>query len=264
MSILPKYWSQLTSKEFEQLNPTKTVAVWPLGATEQHGPHLPLSVDSDIAGAVIDECIQHLAEDDPVLFLPIQHVGYSVEHAAFAGTISCSVPTLLAIADDIGQALKTSGVKKLLLFNAHGGNVALMDLIARQLRGSYGILVFSTSWYQLPIDPHALESFSAHEHRFGVHAGDIETSLMLHIAPERVQMQHAKDFPSSSSLRSMNYSILGDGRSAKLGWHIQDYNPEGAVGNAANASAVKGKALLASAAKQLANLLQEMILMPPL
>jgi creatinine amidohydrolase len=264
MSKLPKYWNQLSTVDFCLIDFEKAVAVWPLGATEQHGPHLPLSVDTDLVTAVAVESLKHLLDSDPVFFLPPQSIGFSEEHSAFAGTLSLSAETLLAIAREIGACLARTGMKKLLLFNSHGGNVSLMDLIARELRGKFGLLVFSTSWYQLPLDPSALANFTAHEHRYGVHAGDVETSMMLQIAPELVRMQVAQNFMSASADRSNNYEILGDGKSAKLGWHIQDYNPLGAVGDAKSATAEKGEKLLQSAGFQLAKLLQELITMPPL
>jgi len=148
--------------------------------------------------------------------------------------------------------------------NSHGGNVGLMDLIARDLRGTHNLLVFSTSWYQLQISEEAWSDFGAHEQRYGVHAGDIETSLMLHIAPDLVRMSEAKDFSSESEKRTAKYKILGDGKSAKLGWHIQDYNASGAVGRASQATAQKGKKLLEQVGIKLAQLLEELTAMPPL
>ena len=262
MSKTLKYWSQLSTVDFALLDAEKSVAVWPLAATEQHGPHLPMSVDTDIVEAVIKVALGYLGESDPVFFWPTQTIGYSEEHTAFLGTLSLSPETMLAIAREIGACVAKAGIKKLLLFNSHGGNVALMDLIARELRGKFGFLVFSSSWYQLPIEPQIMNQFSADEQRFGVHAGDVETSLMLHIAPKLVQMNKAQNFKSTSSQRSADYEVLGDGKSAKLGWHMQDYNPHGAAGNASNATAAKGLELLSSAGEKLAKLLKELIAMP--
>jgi creatinine amidohydrolase len=148
------------------------------------------------------------------------------------------------------------------MFNAHGGNVGLMDVVARELRAQHGLIVYSCSWYNLPLDASVMAQFSAEEHRFGIHAGDIETSMMLALSPERVDMAQARDFASASQERAKHFAILGNGKSAKLGWHMQDYSPHGAVGNASAATAAKGEALVQSAGEQLALLLQELVALP--
>jgi creatinine amidohydrolase len=117
------------------------------------------------------------------------------------------------------------------------------------------------SWFNLPLGE-AGERFSADEHRFGVHAGEIETSMMLALAPAEVRMEAARDFDSTSRRRARDYPILGTGKSAKLGWAMEDYNPEGAAGNAAAATAEKGRALIDAAAAQLALLLAEVSRLP--
>jgi creatinine amidohydrolase len=160
-----------------------------------------------------------------------------------------------------------SGVNKLVLFNAHGGQVGAMDLVARDLRARLGMLVYSVNWFNLPLrspdgqDVNAL--FSAEEHRFGIHAGDIETSMMLALAPGRVRMAQAEYFRSTSQDRAERCPILGNGKSAKLGWQMQDYNANGAVGNAAAATAEKGRAVLDAAGRALAQLLSEIDQLPP-
>jgi creatinine amidohydrolase len=255
-------WAALTTRDFESLDPARTVAVLPLGATEQHGPHLPLSVDSVLVDGVIDAALAHLTSADSVLVLPTQTVGLSSEHTAFAGTLSLSPQTLIQLWCDIGASVARTGVKKLLMFNAHGGNVGLMDVVARELRAQHGLIVYSSSWYNLPLDASVMAQFSADEHRFGIHAGDIETSMMLGLAPASVRMGEAQNFASTSQDRAKQYAVLGDGKSAKLGWHMQDYNPNGAVGNAAAATAAKGDALVQNAGQQLARLLKELIALP--
>ena len=255
-------WANMSSSQFASLDPSRAVAVLPLGATEQHGPHLPLSVDTVLVEGVLNAALSHLAEQDPVWVLPTQSLGLSTEHTAFAGTLSLSPQTVIQLWCDIGASVARAGFKKLLLFNAHGGNVGLMDVVARELRGQHGLLVYSSSWYNLPLDAAAMQPFSADELRFGVHAGDMETSMMLALAPETVKMTLAQNFDSTSRWRAAQYAVLGDGKSAKLGWHMQDYNPHGAAGNAAAANAAKGHALVTSAGEQLARLLQELMALP--
>jgi creatinine amidohydrolase len=267
------FWSELTTLDFASIDTSRAIAVLPLAATEQHGPHLPLSVDTDIVNGVVQASLPHLhasqkASKAPlhVYFLPTQSVGLSPEHAAFPGTLTLKPETLIRLWTDIAESVKASGVNKLVLFNAHGGHVGAMDVVARDLRARLGMLVYSVNWYQLPMhnaqgdDVNAL--FSAHEHRFGVHAGDVETSVMLALQPDKVRMALAQNFQSSSEERSANFPILGNGRSAKLAWQMQDYNPAGAAGNAAAATAEKGQALLEAAGRSLAALLLEIDRLP--
>ena len=255
-------WAELNTRDFATLDPARTVAVLPLGATEQHGPHLPLSVDTVLVDGVVNAALTHLASTDPVLVLPTQTVGLSTEHTAFAGTLHLSPQTLMQLWCDIGASVARAGVKKLLLFNAHGGNVGLMDVVARELRAQHGLIVYSSSWYNLPIDGAVMEQFSSDEHRFGIHAGDIETSMMLALAPASVNMAEAQNFASTAQDRAKHYVVLGNGKSAKLGWHMQDYNPQGATGNAAAAMSAKGETLVQSAGEQLALLLKELMALP--
>jgi creatinine amidohydrolase len=257
-----RYWADLATTDFAALDPARTVAVLPVAATEQHGPHLPLSVDQALADGVVAASLAHLPADLPVLFLPTQAVGYSPEHTAFAGTLTLSAPTLIALWTELGESVARAGVKKLVLFNSHGGQVSLMDIVARELRNRCGLIVYSTSWYSLPLGDAVTGLFSADEHRFGVHAGEIETSMMLALCPQHVRMDQAQNFASASQARAAANPILGNGKSAKLGWAMQDYNPAGAAGNAAAATADKGRAVVDAAGRQLAALLQEVSALP--
>jgi creatinine amidohydrolase len=258
---LPRYWSQLTTRDFAALDVAATVAVLPLGATEQHGPHLPLGVDTVLADGIVAAALPLLPAKLPVLFLPTQQIGLSPEHARFAGTLTLSAETVIRMWNEIGAGVARAGVKKLVLFNAHGGHVGAMDIVARELRAAHGLIVYSVSWFNLPLGD-AGAQFGADEHRFGVHAGDIETSMMLALAPQQVRMGEAKNFRSTSQQRAADYAILGNGKSAKLGWAMEDYNAEGAAGNAAAATAPRGQAVVDAAAQQLALLLAEVSRLP--
>ena len=262
MHTPPRFWADLTTRDFAQLDPARTVAVLPVAATEQHGPHLPLSVDTTLVDGVIAAALPLLPLDASVLVLPTQQVGFSPEHVRFPGTLTLSSETLIRVWTELGACVARSGVKKLLVFNAHGGQVSLMDIVARELRVRAGMLVYSASWYSLPLGDAVDGLFSAHEHRFGIHAGEIETSMMLALRPDQVDMAKAQDFHSSSQDRAEKFNILGDGRSAKLAWQMQDYNPQGAAGNAAAATAGKGRAVLAAAGRSLASLLVELDQLP--
>jgi len=262
-SKLPsKYWSDWTSPEFASLDPSRAVAVIPLGATEQHGPHLPLSVDAQIVNTIVKRAVEHLSEHDPILVLPTQAVGLSTEHIAYPGTLTWSPELVMRSWTELGECVARAGIKKLLFFNAHGGHQGLMDVVARELRQRAQMIVYSCSWYQLPMNPAVSGLFSQEEHRFGVHAGAIETSMMLSIDPEHVKPELFQNFTSRSQERSKRFTVLGNGQSAKLGWHAQDYNPLGATGDASAASVDKGEQLLNEAASGLKQLLLELIELP--
>ncbi|MDZ4075328.1 MAG: creatininase family protein [Hylemonella sp.] len=259
----PRFWADLSTRDFASLDLARAIAVLPVAATEQHGPHLPLSVDSDLADGVVAAALPHIAADLPVLFLPTQAVGLSPEHQAFPGTLTLSAHTVISLWTELGESVARTGVKKLVLLNAHGGQVGVMDIVARDLRARLGMLVYSVNWFNLPLGARVEGQFSAEEHRFGIHAGQIETAMMLALKPERVQMAQAQNFASASQQRAQAFPILGNGRSAKLGWQMQDYNPAGAVGNAAAATAEQGRTVLDAAGRALAALLAEIDRLPP-
>ena len=267
MSAPSRFWADLATTDFAALDRARAIAVLPVAATEQHGPHLPLSVDTDLVDGIVRASLPHLPTELPVLFLPTQAVGYSPEHQAFAGTLTLRAETLIRLWTDVAESVAASGVNKLVLFNSHGGQVSLMDVVARDLRARLGMLVYSVSWFNLPLTDEAggdvNARFSAQEHRFGVHAGEVETSMMRALRPERVRMAQAQHFPSSAQQRAVQFPILGNGKSAKLAWQMQDYNPHGAAGNAAAATAEKGHALVQAAGRALAQLLGEIDRLPP-
>ncbi len=264
------FWADWTTADFAQLRANgdiaRTIAVLPVAATEQHGPHLPLSVDTVLVEGVLKAALSALPAHMKVLVLPTQVVGLSPEHARFPGTLTLKLETIVRLWTDIAESVAATGVNKLVLLNSHGGNVSVMDVVARDLRSRLDLLVYSVSWFNLPLqdqrggDVNAL--FSPQEHRFGIHGGEIETSMMLALDPQHVDMAQAQNFASTAQVRAAQFGILGNGKSAKLGWQMQDYNPAGAVGNAANASCEKGQALLNAAALALAKLLAEIDKLP--
>ena len=267
MSAIPStHWSALSTRDFARLRAAgqmaQVVAVLPVAATEQHGPHLPTGVDTDLVNAIVERALPQIGAQATALVLPTQAVGKSNEHQRFPGTLTLSAETLIRVWKEIGASVARSGVHKLLIINAHGGQVSIMDIVARDLRCEHDLMVYSSNWYQLPLGEAVNGLFSAQEHRFGVHAGEVETSMMLALYPERVDMDQARDFASTSQQRAAQYPILGNGISAKLGWQMQDYNPMGAAGNAANATAEKGHAMLNAAGTQLAALIEEIARLP--
>ncbi len=267
MTCLPsRFWADLGTLDFARLQADgraqEVVAVLPVAAIEQHGPHLPLSVDQALVDGVVAACLPHLPPALPVLFLPTQAVGLSPEHVRFPGTLTLAPETVIRLWTEIGESVARAGVRKLVLLNSHGGQVSVSDIVARELRTRCELLAYSVSWFNLPLGDAVDALFSPGEARFGIHAGEVETSMMLALRPDRVDMARAADFRSSSQDRAERYALLGNGRSAKLGWHMQDYNAQGAAGNAAAATPEKGRAVLEAAGLQLARLLQEVADLP--
>ena len=261
-----RFWADLSTRDFAQLNAARTIAVLPVAAIEQHGPHLPLNVDTTLVNGVIQTALPHLPAELSVLFLPTQAVGLSPEHQRYPGTLTLKAETVIALWTQLGESVARAGLQKLVLLNAHGGQVGVMDIVARDLRARLDMLVYSVNWFNLPLlDAQGRDlnaQFSAEEHRFGIHAGEIETAMMLALAPHQVDMTQAQHFESTAQARARQFPILGNGKSAKLGWQMQDYNPAGAVGNAAAATADKGRALLDAAGRALAQLLVEIDQLP--
>ncbi len=266
MNLPSKFWADLTSRHFSQLAASEAisqaVAVLPVAAIEQHGPHLPVSVDTTLVNGVIEAALPHLPDTLPILFMPTQQVGKSNEHIRFPGTLTLSAQTLISVWMELGACVARTGIKKLVLFNSHGGQISVMDIVARDLRTAHDLIVFSSNWFTLPLGDAVMNLFTTAEHRFGIHAGDMETSMMLALRENYVDMQHAQHFHTQAEERARNYPILGNGSAAKLGWQVQDYNPLGAAGNATLATAAKGHAVIDAAGLQLARLLQEVSSLP--
>jgi len=253
---MPKrHWADLTADDFRALDRERCIAVLPLGAIEQHGPHLPVSVDGDLLDEEIKRCLPLLGDDLTVLFLPTMAIGKSTEHIAYAGTLTLSAETTIRLWMETGASVARAGIKKFLLFNGHGGNVAAMDIVARDLREKHAMVTAATSWYQLGIDQGL---FDAREMAHGIHAGEGETSMMLAARGHLVEMEKAVDFRSRGEDWAETNDFIGvGGGKVKLGWLIQDLNPAGACGNAAAASRDKGEKLLEGAARRLAAFLAE-------
>src|SRR4029077_17796516 len=174
---LPKRdWLEMTWQDIAGARTERWIAVLPLAAIEQHGPHLPLGVDSFIAEAYLSRAREMLPDDLPVTFLPIQRVGISTEHLAYPGTLTLTAKTAIAAWTELGESLARAGLRKLVLVTSHGGNVAAMELVARDLRARLAMLAVTVGWHRFGY-PDGI--FSGEERKHGIHGGDIETSLML-------------------------------------------------------------------------------------
>jgi creatinine amidohydrolase len=230
------------------------IAVLPLAAVEQHGPHLPLGVDSFIAEAYLSRVFEILPADLAATFLPLQRIGVSVEHVEYAGTLSLSAVTAVAAWTEIGESLARAGLRKLVFVTSHGGNVAAMELVARDLRARFGILAVTVGWHRFG---YPQETFSSEEKRHGIHGGDIETSLMLAARPDTVSMNKAARAAPASLDMAREFKWLSVSRPAEFAWMTQDLHATGALGDATLATAAKGEAALLHGARAFVELLQE-------
>lgn len=244
------HWGALTAPEIAALDRARAIAVLPVGAIEQHGPHLGTGTDADLAQAVLARALPRVAPDLTVLALPTLPYGKSTEHEARPGTLSLSAATLLAVLGDIGASLARGGIGKLLMLNAHGGNRAVLEIACRDLRARHGLVTAFCAWDAL-VDCAAI--VGEDEAARGIHGGDVETSAMLVAHPERVRMDQARDYRSAHE--GWGNGPIGLGRPVVPGWLIGDLTVAGAVGNAAAATSAKGEALLDGAAQGLAEAL---------
>jgi creatinine amidohydrolase len=233
-----RFWAELKTSEFATLDPNVTLAILPVAATEQHGPHLPVMTDTAIMEGMIKTALARLSDDLRVLFLPIQTIGKSNEHLRSPGTITHSADTLIRGWCEIGESVHRAGLRKLVIVNSHGGNTDIIGIVARELRVRLDMLVATTQWRRFGL-PAGL--YSAFDATHGIHAGDIETSLMLHFRPDLVDMSKAKLFPSKAAQMEKDYRHLRPAGQHGFGWIAQDINRDGAVGDASAANADKGR-----------------------
>jgi len=235
-----RYWHDLTTVDFDALDRERLIAVLPVAAIEQHGPHLPLDVDARINEGLIQAMLAKAPEDLPLLVLPMQAVGWSDEHARFPGTLSVSAETLTRSWYEICAGVARAGVRKLVIFNSHGGQTEILKIVTRRLRIDFGLLAVGLNWFALADTD---DLFDADERAHGIHAGAIETSLMLHLYPDTVRRDAIKNFPSSGLEIRKAFKRLGPTGKVPFGWETQDLNLDGAVGDPRNASAEKGAAI---------------------
>lgn len=248
-----RYWQDMSTEDFAQID-ARTIAILPVAAIEQHGPHLPVYVDTCINEGVVARALELAPAELAVTVLPTMPVGKSNEHLAFPGTLTLSAETLTRLWTEIGESVARAGVRKLVLFNSHGGQPQIMDIVARDLRVRLDMFVVTVSSYSLQA-PDGL--FPDQEINHGIHGGSVETAMMLHLRPDLVRMEKAENFVPSSIAMEKDYKHLRPEGGIGFGWQAQDIHPSGAVGNALDADAARGKQLVENAANGLVELLQE-------
>jgi creatinine amidohydrolase len=255
MNLKSRYWWDLSTREIATLDMERVIAVQPVAAVEQHGPHLPLRVDAAIGEGILARALAQMPDDLPALVLPALPVGKSDEHIAFPGTLTLSHETLARVWFEIGESVHRAGCRKILFYNSHGGNPPVMDIVTRDLRVKLGMLAVAASWFAT-VDTSDL--FGAAERRHGIHGGEEETSMMLHLQRLLVDMTQAKDFAPASAGMPEDYTLLTAEGPVAFAWMTQDLHPSGACGNAAAADAGRGRIAVERAAAALVALLRDM------
>jgi creatinine amidohydrolase len=252
--VPPRDWTDIHWPDMSRAAPARWIAVLPLAATEQHGPHLPVGTDVMIAQAYLNRVRELLAGPIPATFLPIQPVGISTEHIGYPGTLTLPTEVALKSWMALGESVARAGIRKLVMVTSHGGNSAAMSLVAQDLRAQHGLLVVTTGWSRFGA-PEGL--FSAEELRHGIHGGAVETSIMLARYPQAVRHAEIADFRPQSIAMEKDYRWLAAHRPAPFAWQAQDLHPSGAAGDATQATAEKGRRLLDHGATAFCELLAD-------
>lgn len=233
------HWAELTTQDFHDIDAERTIAVMPVAAIEQHGPHLPVGGDTMIANGMVGEVIARLPDDLDVLFLPTQAVGKSNEHFRSTGTLTLTAEAAIRAWTEIGESVHRAGIRKLVMVNSHGGNVDCIGIVARELRVRFGMLAVQCAWSRFGA-PGGL--YTATEDAVGIHGGDKETSLMLHFRPDLVKMDKAENFAPSTLQIAKDFELLRPTGFTAFGWIAQDLHAAGVAGDASIATADKGRA----------------------
>ncbi|NJL36834.1 MAG: creatininase family protein [Leptolyngbyaceae cyanobacterium SM1_4_3] len=244
-SFIPphRFFPYLTWTDVQAMpDKANVVLLQPVGAIEQHGPHLPLIVDAAIGVAVLGKALEKLNPEIPAYALPPLYYGKSNEHWHFPGTITLSAQTLIATLTEVAESVYRAGFRKLVLLNSHGGQPQVMEIVARDLHQQHeDFMVFPLFTWRVP---HCAGEFlSPKEKELGIHAGDAETSLMLSVLPDQVHMEKAvAEYPHGlpeESLLSMEGKL-------PFAWTTRDLSQSGVLGDPTVATKEKGDRLLDS------------------
>lgn len=247
-----RFWGYYTGPEIGELgkgDPNAT-AVMNVGAVEQHGPHLPVITDTLHGSEILGAALARLPDDALVLGLPPTNLGKSVEHIEWPGTLTYSGDTLRAVMMDVAKSVARSGFSKLVLVTSHGGNVGIVDDFFRDLRMATGLRVFKIHLGSIANVPGLI---APEEAAIGMHSGDGETSLVMHLAPELVRTERMDGHVFDTD-PDVGFSFKG--QDAIEAWVSADLSESGAIGNPHTAAPEKGRQIVEAKVARLAHLLE--------
>lgn len=249
-----RFWREMKTTEFDG-DTSGWIAVLPVAAIEQHGPHLPVGVDAIIAEEMVARAAKVLDPGLPVTFLPVQEICKSNEHVRFAGTLTINWRTVISAWLDIGASLARAGIRKVVLITSHGGNVSPMEIVSRELRERHDFVCVTTSWAKLG---QADAIYDRGPVVTDIHGGLSETSVMLAMRPDLVDMEKARDFGSAQTQMKADNDQLGwHSSNANIAWLAGDLNEDGVVGDAVAATAELGDREIVSMIDGFAKLMAE-------
>lgn len=254
MEMEKRFWMQLPASAFTDGAMNDAVVVLPLGATEQHGPHLPVSTDSSIADGMVQAVVERLPVTSNALFLPILEVTNSVEHTTMAGTLSLGRDLTFKLIMELARSVQRAGVRKIVIINAHGGNVGVMVDASHAIRAELAMLCVATNWMRLGLPDGIIEP---EQKALDIHGGQLETSLMLALQPDLVAMEKAEHFTSLQKHLGQTNELLRAYGPIGFGWMGSDLNASGALGDARHATLEDGQAIISHQAGQMVRLLEE-------
>ena len=245
-------FAYLTWKQVDALPRDRTLLVLPTAAIEQHGHHLPLATDTLINNLLLGKALALIPRELPIYALPPVCYGKSNEHIGFPGTLSVSAATFMAVVRDLGASVAAGGFQRLVLYNTHGGNSSLVDVLARDLRAEFGLRTFSL----FGSAGAAVDGVSKQEKTYGFHAGEVETAFLLHGTPELV---HPDEYTANYIARVEEPELLKpEGSSANFAWLTKDIAPSGVLGDPTAATAENGERWVNAAAARVAEALVAM------
>ena len=244
-----RFLPYLTWKQVEALPKDRTLLVLPTAAIEQHGHHLPLATDTLLNNLLLGRALELLPADFPVYALPPVCYGKSNEHIGFPGTLSVSASTLMAVLRDLAASIHAAGFRKLVIYNSHGGNTSVNDVMARDLRAEFGLRVFC-------LGGGPVAGLSRQEAKYGFHAGEVETALLLAATPELVHTdQYTVNYIADADAPGL---LVPEGGSATFAWLTRDIAPSGVMGDPTPATAANGEKWIAQMSARIAAALREM------
>jgi creatinine amidohydrolase len=252
------FYRELTSGEINTFSSKETLVLIPIGSIEQHGQHLPLATDSIISQEVTRLVAERINSEFPVLVFPQIPFGKSTEHSSKPGTISLETEVLTKLLHSICRNLAKNGFKKIVFINGHGGNTNLLNTILREIREETGVFVTSIYLYSEILLKEALERFKLEELDV-FHACTLETSFMMALKPELVQMEKAsKEKPRKFTEESGHkYLKLTGSKGIEFSWLIDDVSVSGVIGDPTKATAELGQEVLKSLIEKICEVLRE-------